>query len=95
MTRLLILTLAVLLATSPASAECRFKFCQGKTAGPSRAYITNVHRQVVGDLYQPKKGARVQIRNTHRQIVGFIELDGSITNRHRQEVGEIEGLLSR
>ena len=83
-------TLAVVLATSPASAECRFKFCQNKAAGPSRHYITNVHRQKVGDIYDPGTGGRLQIRDTHRRIVGYIERDGTITNRHRQKVLSVE-----
>ena len=92
---LILATFAVMLATSPASAECAFKFCKGKTAGPSRAYITNVHRQKVGDLYQPAPGGRVQIRDRHRRIVGYIEPTGRVTNTSRQEVLTIEDLLSR
>ena len=92
MTRLIILaTLALVLASAPASARC-FKFQNGCTAdtGPSRHYITNTSRQIVGDVYDPGTGGRLQIRDTHRRIVGYIERSGRITNRHRQHVGSIE-----
>ena len=90
---LILATFAVVLAASPADARC-FKFQNGctETAGPSRHYITNTHRQKVGDLYDPGTGGRIQIRNTRRQILGYIERDGTITNTRRQRVLEIEGL---
>ena len=94
MIRLCILaTLAVIFATSPASARC-FKFQNGcaEDTGPSRHYITNNSRQIVGDLYDPGTGGRIQIRNTRRQILGYIERDGDITNTRRQKVLSVEGL---
>ncbi|MEE9207411.1 MAG: hypothetical protein V3U67_03390 [Gemmatimonadota bacterium] len=82
-------TLAVLLA-SPASARCVLSHC--KADAPTRSYITNQHRQKVGDLYKPGSGQRVQIRDTSRRIIGYIELDGTITNPSRQKVGSVEAL---
>ena len=97
MIRLCILaTLAVIFATSPASARC-FKFQNGcaEDTGPARHYLRNTSRQIVGDIYDDGTGRRLQIRNTRRQIVGFIERDGTVTNTRRQEVLTIEDLLSR
>jgi hypothetical protein len=89
--RTLIFTiLAVLLLASPASAACVLSYC--KKDAPTRSYITNPSRQIVGDLYDPGHGRRVQIRNNSRQILGYIERDGTITNRSRQKVGTIERL---
>ncbi len=86
--------LAVVMATSPASARCIMSYCKDATATtaspPTRSYITNTHRQKVGDLYDPGHGRRLQIRNNHRQIIGFIEHDGTVTNTRRQPVAEIE-----
>ena len=90
---MILATLAVVLASAPASARC-FRFQNGCTeaAGPSRHYITNTHRQRLGDIYDDGTGGRLQIRDSHRRIIGYIEADGTITNTHRQEVGTIEGL---
>ena len=89
--RTLIFTiLAVLLLATPASAKCIMSYC--KKEAPTRSYITNTHRQIVGDLYDPGHNRRVQIRNNARQIIGYVERDGTIMNRHRQKVGTIEGL---
>jgi len=82
-------TLAVLLAT-PASAACVLSYC--KDGATTRSYITNTHRQIIGDLYSPRGGQRIQIRNNRRQILGYIENDGRITNRRRQPVANIEAL---
>ena len=91
MTRALILaTLAVLLA-SPATAACVLSHC--KDGATTRSYITNPSRQIVGDLYRPSGGGRIQIRTNQRVIVGYIEHDGSITNTRRQEIGTIEAVL--
>lgn len=73
---------------SPVNA-CEWSWC-GESEKPTRSYITNTHRQVQGDLYDPGNGRRVQIRNKHRQIIGYIEKDGRVTNTHRQTVKEIE-----
>ncbi len=86
--------LAVVMATSPASARCIMSYCKdsstASTSTPTRSYITNTHRQKVGDLYDPGHGRRLQIRNNHRQIIGYIEHDGTVTNTSRQPVAEIE-----
>ena len=57
------------------------------TSAPSRTYITNIHRQKVGDFYNPGTG-RIQIRDKHRRIIGYIERSGRITNIHRQKIGD-------
>lgn len=77
----------VWLETSVAFGACLMSYCK-KDQTRTRTYITNTHRQKVGDLYSVP-GQRTQIRNTHRQIIGYIESDGSITNLHRQKIGEI------
>ena len=79
-----------ILASSPASAACVMSYC--KKDAPTRSYITNTHRQIVGDLYDPGHGRRVQIRTNQRVIIGYIESDGTITNTSRQEVLSIEVL---
>ncbi len=59
--------LAVVMAASPASARCIMSYCKDGAATasiPTRSYITNQHRQKVGDLYDPGHGRRVQIRDT-------------------------------
>ena len=86
---LIFTTLAVLLA-SPASAACVLSYCKYKA--PTRSYITNTHRQKVGDLYSPGQGRRVQIRDTSRRIIGYVESSGKITNTRRQPVAIIEAL---
>ncbi len=91
MTRTLIFTtLAVLLATSPASARCIMSYC--KDRAPSRAHITNTSRQIIGDLYDPGRNRRIQIRDTDRRIIGYIERDGRITKSSRQPAASIEAL---
>jgi hypothetical protein len=91
----LTLTLAVILATFPASARCIMSYCKdsstASTPAPSTSWaITNTHRQKVGDLYDPGHGRRVQIRDTSRRIIGYIERDGTVTNTSRQPVGTVE-----
>ena len=89
--RTLIFTiLAVLLLATPASAKCIMSYC--KKEAPTRSYITNTHRQIVGDLYDPGHNRRVQIRNNARQIIGYITKDATITNTRRQTVLEVEAL---
>ena len=83
---------AVFLTTSPASACYSWKCEEAATNAPSRSYITNTHRQKIGDLYKPSPDRRVQIRDKHRRILGYIEKDGTITNTHRQKVLGIEAL---
>ena len=90
MTRVLILAaIAVVLANSPASA-CIMSYCKDKA--PSWTRITNTHRQIVGDLYDPGHNRRIQIRDTDRRIIGYIERDGRITNPSRQPAASIEAL---
>ena len=76
---------------SPALGACVMSYCKdgSATSAPSRTYITNIHRQKVGDLYDPGTGRRIQIRDTSRRIVGYIELSGRITNTRRQKIGKI------
>ena len=95
MRTLILATLATLVLASPeASAACVMSYCKdsstASTSTPTRSYITNTHRQNVGDLYDPGYGRRLQIRNNHRQIIGYIEHDGTVTNTSRQPVAEIE-----
>ena len=90
---ILLLALAVFLIwfeTSPARGACVLSHCKSEvtTKVLKRTYITNTHRQIVGDLYDPGTG-RVQIRDTSRRIIGYIERSGRITNTHRQKIGEI------
>ncbi len=84
----------MILIAAPVTAEARcFKFqrdCTASTSTPTRSYITNTHRQKVGDVYNPGHGRRVQIRDTSRRIIGYIERDGTVTNTSRQPVAEIE-----
>ncbi len=69
------------------------------TAGPANAgevkryKITDDHRRVIGDIYDPGHGRRLQIRDKHRRIIGYIERDGDITDKRRRKVGEIEELI--
>ena len=84
----------MILITAPVTAEALcFRFqrdCGVSSSIPTRSYITNQHRQKVGDLYDPGHGRRVQIRDTSRRIIGYIERDGTVTNTHRQRVGTVE-----
>lgn len=87
---LLLVALAVFLVwleVSPANSACLMSYCKDKA--PTRTYITNIHRQKVGDLYNPGHGRRIQIRDTSRRIVGYIERSGRITNTHRQKKGQL------
>ena len=97
--RILILAaLAVVLTSPEASAACVMSYCKGDSAAtstpaPSTSWaITNTSRQRLGDVYNPGHGRRVQIRDNSRRIIGYIEADGTVTNRHRQKVGMLEGL---
>ncbi len=90
MTRVLILATLTMMLATPASARCILSHCKDKA--PTRSYITNTHRQIVGDLYSPGHGRRVQIRDKHRRILGYVEMDGTITNPSRQKVGSVEAL---
>lgn len=90
---LLLIALAAFLVwldTSPVRGACLMSHCNDTVATPTkkRTYITNTHRQIIGDLYDPGTG-RIQIRDTSRRIVGYIERSGRITNTHRQKIGEI------
>ena len=88
---ILLIVLAAFLVwmeTSPAMGACVLSHCKAEQTVKKRTYITNTHRQIVGDLYDPGTG-RVQIRDTSRRIVGYIERSGRITNTHRQKIGAI------
>ena len=78
----------VWMETSPAAGACVLSHCKAEVTKPTRTYITNTHRQIVSDLYDPGTG-RIQIRDTSRRIVGYIERSGRITDIHRQKIGEI------
>ncbi len=89
--------LAVVMATSPASARCIMSYCKDgaamATSTPALATswaITNTYRQRLGDVYNPGSGRRLQIRDNSRRIVGYVERDGSVTNTHRQKVGTLD-----
>jgi len=97
MTRALILAaLAVALLTpSTVGAGCYSWKCEETTSAPStpsRFYITDNHRRIIGDLYKPSPDRRIQIKDAHRRIIGFIEKEGTITNPNRQPVANIEAL---
>lgn len=88
---LIMFGLLLLLATCgppPSYAACLLSHC--KDDAPKRTRITNTHRQIVGDLYNPGTG-RVQLRDTHRRIIGYLLLRGAITNTNRQKIGEVNG----
>jgi hypothetical protein len=85
---IIFLALAWLMVPSDAHGACAMSYCKAEVQAKKRTYITNTHRQKVGDLYGPGTG-RIQIRNNHRQIIGYVESDGSITNTQRQKIGEI------
>ena len=93
MGRFALMILAMSLAASPVAARCIMSYCDKTTATPtpSRSYITNTHRQILGDLYDPGgHGRRIQIRDKHRRILFYIEKDGAVTNTRRQKVGTVE-----
>ena len=94
LTPLILAAVAMILIAAPVTADARcFKFqndCTESASTPSRSYVTNTSRQIIGDLYDPGHGRRVQIRDTSRRIIGYIERDGTVTNTHRQKVGTIE-----
>lgn len=70
--------------------SCEFKFCKSRIEMPKTHVLRNLHHQKTGDIYDPGHGRRLQIRNNHRQILGYIERSGSITNIHRQKIGEVK-----
>ena len=67
----------------PVSARCIMSYCRDRetTATPTRRPITNTSRQIIGDLYDPGHGRRVQIRDTSRRIIGYQAK--SLQQRHR------------
>ena len=87
--------LAVVMATSPASARCIMSYCKdsstASTPAPSTSWaITNTSRQRVGDVYNPGQGRRLQLRDNSRRIIGYIERDGTVTNTSRQRIGTLD-----
>ncbi len=93
---LILAAFAVGLSAAPASATCIMSYCKDgtlvttPTPAPSTSWaITNTSRQRLGDVYNPGHGRRLQIRDTSRRIIGYIERDGTVTNKHRQKVGTL------
>ena len=58
-----------------------------------RYKITNDRRQVIGDVYDPGHGRRLQIRDNQRRIIGYLERDGTVTDSRRRKVGKIGELI--
>lgn len=52
--------------------------------------ITNDRRQVIGDVYDPGHGRRLQLRDDRGRIVGYIEKSGKVTDTRRRKLGTIE-----
>ncbi len=73
---------------SEAQGACLMSYC--KT--PATHKITNEHRQIIGDVYDPGHGRPLQLRNNSRQILGYIQADGTVRNTRGQRVLEIEVL---
>lgn len=65
----------------------------GQCSAGERYKIRNAKRELTGDVYCPGHGRRCQIRGPRREIRGFLEKDGTITDRRRRKVSEIELLL--
>ena len=67
--------LALFLITSPAAGKCFSWRCDESEASSkretSRTYITNTHRQTVGDVYDPGAGRRLQVRDKHPRLFPF------------------------
>ncbi len=55
--------------------------------------IRNDRNQLIGDFYDPGHGRRLQIRDNRRRIIGYVERDGTVTDKRRREVGKIGELL--
>jgi hypothetical protein len=90
-------SLALLLIAMPFAAQAKCYSwqtnCEIAKPAPGTSWkITDDRRQRVGDIYTPGHNRRLQIRDNHRRILGYIETDGTITNRHRQKIGGIEEL---
>jgi hypothetical protein len=68
-----------------ATGACAMSYCKKE---PTRT-VTNTHRQISVDIYDPGHGKRRQIRDRHRRIIGYIESNGSITNINRQKKEKI------
>jgi len=58
-----------------------------------RYKIRDDRRQVIGDVYDPGHGRRLQIRDNDRRIKYYIEPDGTITDSRRRKVGKIRELI--
>lgn len=96
MTRHMIIlaALAVLLATSPASAACQFKFQCNPMVDMTkpRAILDSDGLGVRAEIYNPNvPGKPLQIRDPRTlRVLGFIERDGTLTDTRRRKVGEIK-----
>lgn len=53
-----------------------------------------LRRQVLGNVYDPGPGRRLQIRDNRLRIIGYIERDGTLTDSRRCKVGKIGELPS-
>ena len=62
----------------------------GQCTAAERYKIRDDRRQVIGDFYDPGHGRRLQIRDSRRNIIGYIERDGTVTDKRRRKVKEIE-----
>ena len=70
-------------------------FCVGLSGAPGpssagevkRYKIADERQRVIGDIYDPGTGGRLQIRDRHRRIIGYIEGDGDVTNQRRCKAG--------
>lgn len=49
-----------------------------------RRKITDNRRNVIGDVYDPGHGRRLQLRDNRGRIVGYIERDGTLTDPRRR-----------
>lgn len=56
--------------------------------------ITNDRREVVGDIYDPGHGRRLQLRDDRGRIIGYIEKDGDVTDTRRRKLGTVEDARS-
>ena len=52
--------------------------------------LTDERRVKVGDIYDPGHGRRIQIRDSRRNIIGYIEKDGTVTDKRRRKLGKVE-----
>ncbi len=73
----LLAIISIVLVASDAMAAERYK-------------IRDDRRQVIGDVYDPGHGRRLQIRDTRRRMLGYITRNGDVTDPQRRKRLEIE-----